>query len=254
MQLPLIRLDRVLHLGTMNAADLGRNASGSSWEGHCLSVSLCPHAWQQIAKLGGHDLHELTTGKGYFLDIHAVKADTDLLVSIVDWAIGEKLAKKQDFWRAWYFDPDIEEWRYFECETEDEAKGQAIDYSDQWEEGLTVDKLSGPDGGPVVGRVRGIGGSRALAKLTGMQVRGPKDGDATDAVIMGWAMEHLPTFATERVYGLWWNETYEPDNLSAPRGGILPPFVKQWAIKTLDLDEIEDVEEALESDLVEFGG
>ena len=39
MDLPLYHLSRVFHIGTLNAADLGKNSGSSSHEGHCLSVS-----------------------------------------------------------------------------------------------------------------------------------------------------------------------------------------------------------------------
>lgn len=40
MQLPLLELDSVFHIGTLDPVDKG--ARGSSLEGHGLSVSLCP--------------------------------------------------------------------------------------------------------------------------------------------------------------------------------------------------------------------
>ncbi|TXH38911.1 MAG: hypothetical protein E6Q98_01565 [Rhodospirillaceae bacterium] len=215
-----------------------------------MSVSLCPHAWQQIVKLGGHDLHELVSPEAHFLDIHEVQNDTDLLAVIVDWAVSEKFAKRQQLWRAWRYDLETEEWRCSDFDTQEEANKDAVFSSDEWEEGLTVDKLHGPDGGPIVELVSAVIGSRALAKLTGMRSRGPKDGDATDAVIMAWAMEQLPSLSAVPVHGLWWNEKYDPDTYSAPRGGIIPSFVDQWTAATVNLDEIEDVEEPLDSERV----
>ena len=52
MNLPVIRLSRVLHVGTMDIeAFRARAGQRSSLEGHCLSVSLCPEAWEEIARL-----------------------------------------------------------------------------------------------------------------------------------------------------------------------------------------------------------
>lgn len=43
-EIAVVHLDAVYHIGTLNAADVGRNSGRGSLEGRCLSVSLCPHA------------------------------------------------------------------------------------------------------------------------------------------------------------------------------------------------------------------
>jgi len=46
-----------------------------------------------------------------------------------------------------------------------------------------------------------------------------------------------------QVDGLYWNETYDPDGLSAPRGAIFPECVPEWSAAKVAFSAIEDEEE-----------
>lgn len=45
------------------------------------------------------------------------------------------------------------------------------------------------------------------------------------------------------VDGVWWNEEYDPDGYSAPRGGIFPGKVVEWHATQIDFDDVDDEEE-----------
>lgn len=220
--IPYIGLGRVFHIGTMDRKNLGAGAGGSSLEGDCLSVSLCPHAWRYIAKLGGNDLFELTKEDGRFVDIHAL-LDGGRLPEIVEWAKETGLAREANLWKAWYLDAESDEWRYFTCRTEDEA------YDEAEPDGI------GPDGVPAVSEVTVPIGTWRLAQATGMRLR--DDEDATDAILLAFAMTEADAD------GAWWRERHDPDMLSAPRGGIFKDKVEGWTARRIAWKDVDDEEE-----------
>src|SRR3546814_10515345 len=92
---PLVSFDALWHRGTMDAADKG--CRGESHEGHGLSVSTDPDAWEEIAKLGGEPLWELSRDGNRFLDAHGLSECHRRKMS--DWAESEGLAVRADAWR-----------------------------------------------------------------------------------------------------------------------------------------------------------
>src|SRR3546814_7378418 len=93
---PLVSFDALWHRGTMDAADKG--CRGESHEGHGLSVSTDPDAWEEIAKLGGEPLWELSRDGNRFLDAHGLSECHRRTMS--DWAESEGLAVRADAWRS----------------------------------------------------------------------------------------------------------------------------------------------------------
>jgi hypothetical protein len=232
-------LNRVFHIGTLNPADLGRNSGSSSLEGRCLSVSLCPHAWQQIARLGGYDLHEMTSPTGYFLDVHAVENDAALMETIRQWGLREGLITEERRWKAWSYDDEWEQWRYTIEESEEDAIEQ-IDLDGIYDDPLT--EAVGPDDGPAIEEIIAAVTTEKLVERVG----GGRVGDAVtamDFVIMAWAANEAGRALGHPLDGLWWNETYDPDCLSAPRGAIFPERVASWTSSTLSFDAVDDEEE-----------
>jgi hypothetical protein len=237
MQIPVISLDRVLHVGTLDSADLGRNSGGGSLEGRCLSVSLCPHAWRQVARLGGNLLHEMTSDAGTFIDVHAIQRNPELLAVILDWARLNNLIEDRDLWKGWTFDDEVECWRYVLCETRDDAFEEA----DQ--EGVydAPEDVPGPKGGPGIVPVTVSVATKALREMTGMPFGASDDG--TDAAVMAWVMEEAGAVLGREIDGLWWRDVFDPDGLSAPRGALFPERVAGWSVQALDWKAVDDDEE-----------
>ena len=235
MQIPVIHLGRVFHVGSMDPSRLGAN--GSSQEGRCLSVSLCPNAWTSIARLGGNPWHELTRKDGAFLDVHAVLDDPETLRTAVDWAVGEGLAGRATLWRAWRYDDEAESWGYMTLATEAEAFEEAGG-GDLYDEPCQVE---GPDGRPGIEAAETVVGTPALAALTGF--RHDASGDATDAVLVAWALSVAAEAVPGGLDGVWWREEYDPDVLSAPRAGIFPDRVPGWAAARIAPRSVDDEEE-----------
>lgn len=221
-ELPYIALDRVFHIGTLDKTQIGRNSGSHSLEGNNLSVSVCPHAWRFIARLGGNNLYEMHRKNGRFVDIHAIR-DQGLLPEVLEWAKAEKLVKDVQLWRAWSKDAETDEWRYELFPDENSA----------WYE-VDPDE-GGPDGGEAVEEVTVPIAQWKLISITGIKLRG--DEDATDAVLLAAAMND------NDADGAWWRETYDPDALSSPRGAIFQSKVSAWKPKQIGWADVDDEEE-----------
>ena len=77
----------LVHIGTMSATDKG--VRGDSYEGHGISVSECPDAWESIARLGGQPWWTLSlagneSAAPVFLNWHRVSDATR--TELIDWA------------------------------------------------------------------------------------------------------------------------------------------------------------------------
>ena len=207
MDIPVLMVDEVYHWGTLAVSQKGSRFS-DSFEGHCLSVSRCPLAWLRIAKLGGSPLWRLTRRGGVFLDILSVGRNPELRQIIQDWGIARGYAENRTLWQAWSSDEDGE-WRYMLFASEDEARVEVVEDDE------------GPDGGDAVVPVEVLTGTALLcARLGRARMEGQ---DAFDFVAMVWAEDGHPALD-----GVWWGEVFDPDALSAPRGGIFPGKVGSW--------------------------
>jgi hypothetical protein len=231
----IIELDHVYHVGTLDPSNLGLNSGSGSLEGRCLSVSLCPNAWVGIARLGGYDLHKLTKSGGRFLDVHAIMSDPELTDRVVDWAIKDGLAIRKQVFRAWSYDDENDDWSYLLAETRSAAIHE-INIDDN--EGFDPDSF-GPEGRPLIEPFDIVAGTEKLWKASGATL-GPAD-DAMDLVIICFASESASGLADGPIDGVWWNEAYDPDRLSAPRGGILPERLAEWAAEACSFNDVEDV-------------
>jgi len=230
----LIELDHVYHVGTLNVCDRQRNY-GNSLEGDCLSVSLCPHAWQEIAKLGSYDLHRLSKQPGRFLDVITIKNNPEEFSQIAAWAISEGLVQRKTVFRAWSFDEETEDWSYLLAETKEAAISE-INLDDD----LNFDPDEpGPDGRLLVEPFDILAGTQTLWTQVGATL-GPAD-DASDLILIAFAKSKAADVLGFEIDGVWWNEEYAPERLSAPRGGIFPEALQSWSSAPCSFDEVEDI-------------
>ena len=243
MRLPVIPLNKVFHVGSMDAENVGVN--GPSFEGRCLSVSLCPNAWVQIAEISG-ELHALRRDEGLFLDVHAALADAEIKDAIVEWALERGLVEARTLWKTWRYDDEIEDWTYMLNESRDGAFAE-IEGEGDWE---TPEEAPGPEEHEGIEPVEALVGVGALEAITGIRCRA--DEDATDAMVMAWAMCEADAALGRPVDGLWWRETYDPGTLSAPRGAVFPERVDEWKARKRDIDVVDDLEELAKMPETEF--
>lgn len=227
--LSIIEFDRLYHIGTMDIASRGTNYR-VSYEGNCLSISVTPHAWQQIARLGGYDLHALNKASGQLVDIHAAR-DSDDFPKIVAWARENNLVEDRQVFKAWERNED-DDWAYSYFETVEAALAE-LDMDGEYEGNIS--RLPHPRGHKAIEPITILGGTSALSQIVGRDFAITEDVD--DFIIMAYASEVMG------VDGVWWNEEYDPDGYSAPRGGIFPGKVVEWHATQIDFDDVDDEEE-----------
>lgn len=204
MDIPILLTNHVYHIGTLDKKDRGSNFA-TSHEGHLLSVSLCPEAWREIARLGGSPWHKIsTTSPLKFLDIFSAIEDEKLVEKIRDWAVENGLGEDRKMWKKWDTDEDGE-WRFQTFRTEQEAIDEIDEFNDE----------GGPDGAPTVESCVLFVGTSELAKV--VKDPGVENASSIDLICAVWAEKTLPTLD-----GVWWSEKLDIWSHSAPRGGIFP--------------------------------
>jgi hypothetical protein len=214
--LPVLPLETVYHVGTLKLADK-KTQYAESYEADCLSVSMCPEAWAQIARLGG-PTHELTKKNGWFLDIKRLSAASRRAIEL--WAEKRGYLQHESWYRA--------------IVTRDEdTNGPGYSWFGSKKEAL-AEVL--PEDESSVRALRPWTTTHTLLERRGLTAP-LVDRDAVDLAIMTFAEEH-------DFDGVWWRETYDPDSLSAPRGGILPRKVSEWTATTIR--EAPDDEEMIQ--------
>lgn len=234
LNLPFVRPERVYHIGTLNPADLGVNSGNSSLEGNCLSVSVTPHGWRQIAKLGGYPLHEMTCGNACFLDVHKALDDDATRKFLVDWAVQKELLREVPCVEVFSYDDELDSWI---CHTVD-SFDDALD-----ELGISEEELADHEdeaGRALIVESTMMQATPALHQLVGGSAR---NGDATDYALIAWVMTEAEEKLGFAVDGLWWRENYDPDCYSAPRGSIIPSRVPAWQAKEIGFNRVDDEEE-----------
>lgn len=214
-------LPRVYHIGTLNPAHRGRMYTESQ-EGNALSVSMCPEAWRQIARLGGiplQRLYRLDKRPAVFVDGGSLRNDCDLEEEWRSWAITKGFLCEKELWRAWITDADGDEC-FFEFLTRTEAEEEIID-----QEGR-------------VDSVTVLAGTEKLARL--MHMPSLTRTDASDYAIQIWAEHQLPHLIDLEVDGIWWCDRYDPDAYLAPKGAIFPTRLKGFTAKEADWRTVSD--------------
>lgn len=229
VDVPVLRLPLVYHVGSLDPSRRGE-LHRTSQEGLCLSVSLCPGSWAEIARLGGSDLFALERAEGVFLDVLTALGDPAMRDVIVRWSEAEGLIVYREQWKAWTFDDELDEWSHFLADSREAAEAEVDDFA------------SGPDGGPAVELHMGYAATEELGRRLGS---GPVDvAFALDFAAMLWARDAAPAHVGHSFDGVWFDEEHAPEELSAPRGGIFPEAVARWTARSADWDEVDD-EDAL---------
>jgi hypothetical protein len=239
MRIPVILSDTVYHLGTLDPEARGRRFK-SSYEGAGLSVSRCPAAWEEIAKLGGSPTYILERAGATWVDLMAIAADDR--AAIIRWAEEANLVEAGETWRAWTTNEDGA-WMSISCKSEEDAWAEYgfspmdSDFDERCEE--FIDEMGEPPEGKLVhclpitvlteeGNVRAAG-------------FGTHD-EAWDIAAMFWCEDVLRREHPE-VMGVWWMYDLDVGSLSAPAGAIFPVCLQEFS-RQQDFALVEDIDEA----------
>jgi len=196
-----VAIPAVCHVGTLNAADKGREHPGS-YEGHGLSVALAEHAehWERIAQLGGRAWWLLRRDDGRFLDARALTGPQRR--SIRDWGQRQGLVQRATVWAYERHDDELGDTVSTLHDTKSGALQQADDEADPH------------------GRVRRTVTLRATSRLR--ERLGVRAGtDVFDLLAVCYVEDEMPGLD-----GVWWNDPVSW--MWAPRGVILPGRLAGW--------------------------
>ena len=203
MALPLLSLNDVTHIGTLNPADKGH----FSWEGNGVSVSLDADAWEQIASLGGYPRWHLQRDGGSFVSFWEL-SDFDR-ETVCAWGVAANLVIRTRKYVFSYRDDELDDEMAVLCE----SYRQALDEAGSMEVG--TDAISVREVVVATPRMREImnmdSGDDAFDHLLGLYVAA----------------------TSPEVDGVWWEDGYGP--MSVPRGVILPHRVASWAATVLEV-------------------
>lgn len=191
-RLPLRHLERLAHVGSLDAAD----KRDDSYEGAGLSVSLDPDRWTRIAGLSG-ERHWLTRPGGVFVEARGIGERQ--WHSIVDWGVEHGYVERVQRWVVAYHDDELGETMHLHVDGEAAAREEAEDLG----------------GAAVLTEV--LVGTEALAAALGVRCKGKAD----DHLLSHYVAQQLPD-----TDGVWWED--EPGPLWAPRGVISPHRVGLW--------------------------
>lgn len=196
------------HIGTLVLEHKARHYS-HSWEGHGLSVSECPWAWQKIARLGGMPLWRLTRPGNQFLDYYALSQLDQQ--TILEWGMTHDWVTLKSVWVASYFDDEAEQTMSFYVNTQEAALAELnCDSESDLSEDQSIEQKTVPT--PT---------SRMTAYI-GFKV---EDVCMPDMLALAYADHVL------NLDGVFWDDTLAPQSLSAPCAVIFPQRVSSWTIK-----------------------
>lgn len=194
---PTLTFPELYHVGSLNAEEKGND----SYEGAGLSVSVHPNAWRRIARIGG-ETWKVTKAGNQFLNYHETTPEQH--AEMVKWAVKQGYAEPTTYWSVSYYDDEWDEERVFYCDSREEAEEEAEGYdTDQIEEHPN--------------KLRGTEKLMQRCKVNKSHMQHP---------------DHLiATVFADDVLGLdgvWWEDTFDPSRLSAPRGVIFPDKVASF--------------------------
>lgn len=212
---PVIRFEQLWHVGTMDQDMKGRTHNATSLEGSGLSVSCDPDAWIRIAKLGGNPVWELRVDglgqPGCFVDTHSL--DDAHLEVVQDWAQHTGLLEPCTLIVVSWYDSET-----------DGTVEMVFDSSIEQERNRAQEELRsiGDEDATLTHRISWRA-SEKLNERTGFKI---DLGNALDMALAAYIEDN----DRQGIFsGLWWEETLDVANFSAPRGVILKDRVDAWS-------------------------
>lgn len=220
------RGEPVYHVGLLDAAEVGGHGT---LEGDGLSVSTCPDAWRSIARLGGAPTQALSKPDARFLDVLALTDEQRS--ALLERARARGLLRWQGYYRAAWFDDELDATVSMYCRTVEEALAAVgVDWAEDAEsaEGTAaLERVNADD--VALEFVEVPVGTAALERLH------PHTSNASDPVVAPDLA--LAAVAAELGFdGCWWRERLDPVRYSAPRGMIWPAdaaTLARWSIDDL---------------------
>lgn len=200
---PTVRFKRLWHVGTLDVTHKG--CRGASHEGNGLSISQCPEDWTGIAHLSG-DTWEFRKPANRFMAFH--KLTPRQRQALQDWGVATGYLELREQWKMSYYDSETEDTCFCYFDTEEEARAEIPDWVEE-DEGAAPAITMHMIACPTASMNQRLGFDTATCH----------------------ALDITATFFVEdetELDGVWWQDTYAPHNLSAPRGVIVKRALSTW--------------------------
>ena len=208
-QLPILEIEAVTHIGSLQT---NKQVNGN-FEGFLLSVSVHPEEWEEIARLGGCPWFEISAPRNLrFLNRWN---KPKVWKAFQRWGVTKGLLQKQTWWKVPSTDESGNE-RFSLYQDRDEAKAE-----EEEEDCGAIQKTKVLVACP---ELQAFWNQRSPHKKLS-----PWMGiDMLTAFLGASAYENEIQTPPD---GIWWEETYNPTELSAPRGGLFPRRLLQKDIQ-----------------------
>lgn len=213
MNYPIVQIEKIYHVGTLNINDKKTN----SYEGSGLSVSNCPSSWRRINPFSQGKTFLLEKANGMFLNRHSLTEEH--IETIYQWGIENHFVEKQVLYQVEIFYDDLQQSYYSNYETYQEALIEADDDSE------------------AIIKINGYVSTHKLEETT----MNSKSLDPLDLLLT------IYTDVVLKLDGIWWNDVLDIYSLSAPRGVIFKTRLAEW--NTVEIDEYSLIE--LDDDNIE---
>ena len=195
---PVVSFNEPLwHVGSMNPAD----KNDQSYEGAGLSVSVHPDDWEYIARLGDSPRWALERPRNGFLNYHDLTGPQR--AAITSWGVTRGYIEPVIGHLVSWQDLETDRDTTMLCTTRDEADEEAEEREGTVEQVDTF-ATTGTFPDPTV-RAGSLNEHDILTTI--------------------WAQE-----CTD-LDGVWWEDRYDPEDLSCPRGVILPDRLDRWNLE-----------------------
>lgn len=227
MKYPLIFIPSVYHVGTMDIENRLLIKKRYSLEGNCISVSITPEAWMDIAEISGV-CHKFYDPEAAYLDIRSL--DRKTVSEALCWALENDLIKMENMWSVKKWDGETEEFISLFCISEEEALSE-LEFDDDNTSEIDLKNNIIPVQIPVLTEI----GAEKCCVNRGFVKRS----DCTDYALILWA-ENVLKKKIPNLAGCWWKENFDPDNLSAPRGGVFLSHIDKMEKTISDFPDFYD--------------
>ena len=203
--------EKLTHIGTMKPADKGTN----SLEGHGLSVSECPDAWQSIVKLGGLPRWTVTPRiQSQFLDWHRVTPHQ--VAAITSWGQGAVLCIPCTGFKVSWYDSECDGM----VSTTFVDKASALS---EFESLQAVHEGESIENSPQFEEFSGF--ALTQPALTALCRRNASLQETAELLAVLYVERET------RLDGVFWDDHLDPAGLSAPRAVIVPDRLNDFKFK-----------------------
>lgn len=204
---PVVELHDVIHIGSLDAGE----KRSASHEGQGLSFSFNPDEWEEIASLGGNPRWTMDVESASFLAFHALTAEQREAVTV--WGVERGYIEQVTAFRVRRWDSEWEEFMEFLVTDRAALDSEQAEWDNYGDE-------------PDDGEEEGFSWSEevtfiATETFPDSTVK-PGDTGVDQILTTVWVNE-----ATD-FDGVWWEDDFDVDRMSAPRGVIVPRAIERW--------------------------